>query len=635
MKRVRLPILALLAALAAAASWQATHRRPLRIRVVRTARATTARTDRLLREVVAGLGDALAAMADEAPSGVGIALPWEVLCHGEHDAACAQLERDQTPDVTVVIAAEPRTGDALDLHATFVGPAMEGPPVDVAWDGREDQPWTELAMRLRQRLGFQAADDGREAPHVAERRRLLQAALAGTTVESTAIPLATPADRWWHALVRRDATPPASIGDFLGRYAGAWTARASDGVAALETAMTDGEHADVDRYLASAPRLRVAFSDVSSIAHGDDALVSAWRTDTSTPDEGESITVRAHVVLQLRRRGGDWVVVEQGRPNRVQWTPRETPLPRPTRAPGPPTTTAAPIRPTPPRTTTTTLPELPSIPRWHTDPSPAASLWQRGLSVDEIADLAFGPGMRGRTSSWRQPPWAVMSSAPGFAGGSVMPLLDAAYRLVRGDFPFLGDASEPAVLLVFDTRAAQAAFLARLGERLHTRFDFGNLANVGGESVLGIGMTWVEDIAPENLPTICLHESVHALTAQLFGIDQVASWFSEGVARRAELVILDPDAREHVQAVLAQNQIPPLAELMNAAHIPAHGYLPAALLIDWLLDDPLRRSQLPLLFRDARAERRPDLLALLQRRMGLGADALERQWREWLQRRFG
>jgi hypothetical protein len=191
------------------------------------------------------------------------------------------------------------------------------------------------------------------------------------------------------------------------------------------------------------------------------------------------------------------------------------------------------------------------------------------------------------------------------------------------------------VLLVFDTHATQAAFLARLGERLHTRFDFGTLANVGGQAVLGIGMTWVADVPPQELPTICLHEAVHALTAQLFGIDQIASWFSEGVARRAELVLLDRNAADRVRAMLAQDQIPSLAALMNAAHIPAHGYLPAALLIDWLLDDPLRRSQLPQLFRDARAEHRPDLLALLQRRMGLGADTLERQWREWLQRRFG
>ena len=636
MTRARRPILtvlaALLAALVAAAGWQVAHGRPLRIRIVRNlTRATTPRSDRVLREIAAGLGDELATMAVEAPGRVAIALPWEALCRTRRDPACAQLERNEAPDVTVVLTAETREGDTVGLRASLVGPALEGAPIDVAWNGRDDAPWTPLAGRLRERLGLRG-DARRESPRVAARRRLLQAALAGSVVESTAVPLVAPSDHWWRALIRRHPTPTASVDDFFGRYAAAWTARSTDEVAALHTVMTDGERADVERYVAGAPQLAVVLSDVSSIAHDDDALVSAWRTDTSTFEDGESVAVRSHVVLQLRRRDDDWAVVEQGRPDWLRWAPRNPPPVRATPAPRP--TTTVPARPSR-TTTTTTLPGLHSIPRWRTDPSSTASLWQRGLSVEEIADLAFGPGSRARTQSWRQPPWVVLSNAPGFAGATVMPALDAAYRLVRQDFPFLGDATEPAVLLVFDTRATQAAFLARLGERLHARFDFGNLANLGGQEIVGIGMTWVEDIAPKELPTICLHESVHALTSQLFGIDQVASWFSEGVARRAELLLLDPNAADHVRAMLAQNQMPPLATLMNAAHIPAHGYLPAALLIDWLLDDPLRRSQLPQLFRDARAEHRPDLLALLQRRMGLGADALEQQWRDWLQRRFG
>src|SRR5262245_23391572 len=61
-----------------------------------------------------------------------------------------------------------------------------------------------------------------------------------------------------------------------------------------------------------------------------------------------------------------------------------TPVPRPT------TTTAPP--PPRPMITTTTLPPLRSIPRWRTDPSSTDSPWQRGLSVDELAELAFGPG---------------------------------------------------------------------------------------------------------------------------------------------------------------------------------------------------------------------------------------------------
>jgi hypothetical protein len=640
MRRSHGLVLIVLAALAGAAGWQLAHGRPLRVRIVRNGRAANPRTERTLREVVADLGDAVADMAADAPSRVAVALPWEVLCPGERDASCAEIERDQMPDVTLVVTLEAKQDEILGLRIGIVGVVDDGSPIDVTWTGGEGAHWGDAVARVRRRLGLPTGGSRTEEPGVTANRRLVQAALAGTLAESTTVPLAPRRKRWWPSLSwtrRRDAAAtPEALVDFVGRYAAAWSSGSSDAVASLQTAMTAGERADVERYLAAAPHLVVEFSDVSSVAHGSDVLVSAWRTDRFvSPRDGRPLTLRSHVVLQLRRQAEDWVVTEQGRPDWLRWAPRPpaAPFPRPALRPPPGPVPAR--RPTPPSTTTTTLPDLQSLPRWRTDPSSSAPIRQRGLSVDEIADLAFGPGALGHVPSWRQPPWFVATGAPGFDARSVLPLLDAAYRLVRRDFPFLGDASEPAVLLVFDTRAAQQRFLARLADRIGARFDFGNLPGVGGEAIFGIGTTWVEDIAPAGLPTICLHEAVHALTAQLFGIDRVASWFSEGLARRAELVILDPDVDDRVRAMLARDEIPPLAELMNAAHIPAHGYLPAALLIDWLLADPLRQSQLPQLFRDARAERRPDLLALLQRRMGLGADALERQWREWLQRRFG
>ena len=77
-----------------------------------------------------------------------------------------------------------------------------------------------------------------------------------------------------------------------------------------------------------------------------------------------------------------------------------------------------------------------------------------------------------------------------------------------------------------------------------------------------------------------------------------------------------------------------LDALLGEKRIPPHGYLPAALLVDWLLDDPLRQSQLPVLFRELHATGAADLRTLLTRHLGMSMGELERLWRGWLESRF-
>lgn len=275
-----------------------------------------------------------------------------------------------------------------------------------------------------------------------------------------------------------------------------------------------------------------------------------------------------------------------------------------------------------------------TVVRWQVDPQtpPAA---RREVSVDEVQAMAFGAGSAARVRRWRREPWVVMTDAPAFDGAALVGTLADLYQRMRyRDFPFIGDADRPAVLLVFDGRRAQQAFWQHLGERVHARFITPSLANLAGEAALGVGTTWTEGLPPAAIFPVALHEATHALAQQLFDIDRMPSWLAEGIAARYEWIATGRDLRPAVQAARATGSIPSLGDLMGATSIPSHGYLPAALLVDWLLDDPLRRSQLAVLYDEARQGRTPDLPALLEKHTGLSMTALESQWLAWLDRRF-
>ena len=280
------------------------------------------------------------------------------------------------------------------------------------------------------------------------------------------------------------------------------------------------------------------------------------------------------------------------------------------------------------------LPAGTSLPRWQLDAAEQAQPAQRRpLTIRELTDLAFGAGASARIRRSDRPPWTVLSDSPGYDDRALLSRLDRTYQQVRQDFPFLGDARLPAALLVFPTRAAARGFLTRLATHLGGPIDVP--ADFAGLSLLGIGIVWTDEFTAAQLERISVHEATHALTQQLFDIEHVPSWFAEGVAERAELLVDGVNVTPRIRALLASGQIPPLATLLDSRRIPGHGYLPAALLIDWLLADPLRRSQLPQFFRDAQAQPSPNLLPLLQRRMGISVDDLERGWGRWLAEKFG
>jgi hypothetical protein len=275
------------------------------------------------------------------------------------------------------------------------------------------------------------------------------------------------------------------------------------------------------------------------------------------------------------------------------------------------------------------------VPQWVIRPEDEARPpIERGLSIREIEVLAFGEGAPGRTGRFTQPPWAILSESASSPDRQLLPLLDWVYREIRREWPFLVQVRQPAVLVLFESSEHEARFWGRLAERLGiviAQPPSGFL----GRAMAGIGSSWSEvSPDPKQRTMIAVHEAVHALMHQMLDVRGVPSWLAEGLARRYDLRAVGYDVRPEVRAALAAGRIPPLDALLGEKRIPPHGYLPAALLVDWLLDDPLRQSQLPVLFRELHATGAADLRTLLTRHLGMSMGELERLWRGWLESRF-
>src|SRR5207249_2851805 len=183
----------------------------------------------------------------------------------------------------------------------------------------------------------------------------------------------------------------------------------------------------------------------------------------------------------------------------------------------------------------------------------------------------------------------------------------------------------PVVLVVF----AMADEFVRFWPRFNDLFGYPEgVAKAAGIASMGVGTTWYN---PQwRMLDICVHEATHALTTQMLGLAGGASWLSEGIAERYEpSVVAGRDLRAEVRRQVADGklELPPLEQLLSGAPTPCDRYLPAALVIDWLLADPLRRAQLPAVLEDMWKTGTTDLRPLVERRLGMPMAELEERWR--------
>lgn len=251
------------------------------------------------------------------------------------------------------------------------------------------------------------------------------------------------------------------------------------------------------------------------------------------------------------------------------------------------------------------------------------------LSTSEIAEIAFGDRWLASSRRFERSPFVVLSDAPELDGRELLAALGATYERVRRELPSLHPPRRPVVLVVFATEPSYRAFWPRLLDR------FGHAAPGGSEAgmaAMGVAATWYRP--PPLMLGIAVHEATHALTTQMLGLAGGASWLFEGVATRYELDHAPYDVDARVRREAARGFLP-LDVLVAGGPTPGDGYLPAALLVEWLLADPLRRAQLPGLLEAMRERGDTDLRPLAQRHLGLGMAALEHAWLAWIAARWG
>jgi hypothetical protein len=612
--------------------------RPVRIAIVRNADTRDLDSERAVREFVAALRDDVARLAGTLPGSVALVPPWQAVCEGTRVGPCAPRALANAADVYLVVSTPSVRGRDLELRVAFVWPGSSRRDL-ITFPLPGDPPWhwPPFVRRTIDRLALNVdpADADEEPGDADEGIRLLRAALSGTTVELTKPDLDAISPVGWMAWLRapQPGIAPRDLRAFLDEYAAAWTSRTSGRVRALHTTMSSGERSDIERYFDFATELDVAFSDVEVRAQGEQALVSAWRVDRGTTAAGAPLGFRTRVDLLLRRLAGGWMVVDQSRPRALVWGPatRRSAVAEWWRPP------PSPVAPPPAATFVPTAGDTrwKSLPRWAVSPVDDQPLRQRGLTVPEVEALASnGDASRFRTET--SAPWVLLDEQPGLDDRDLTTRLRGVYEDVTRDFPFLLKPQNPAVLIIFASKERNQRFWDVLYAKLGLRP--GELpAGYRGQATLGIGTTWWSDDVPESFLTrVCVHEAVHALMEQMLDVGvRTESWFAEGLASRYDLKAVDFDVGTAVQDSMREGSFPSVQELMTAQRIPHHGYIPAALLIEWFLADPLRRSQLPVLYRELHAAPSHALAPLLERNFGMSIARLDQQWRAWVADRYG
>jgi hypothetical protein len=258
------------------------------------------------------------------------------------------------------------------------------------------------------------------------------------------------------------------------------------------------------------------------------------------------------------------------------------------------------------------------------------------LAPHEIEAIAFenGPGIGAVRRLEGNLPWIVLTDAPALDGRKLLDALDITYQRVRQDIPSLLPPSRRVVVIVFADRDGYQRFLPRFGRRFG--LDWASHGE-GGMAPMGVSATWYRDAWRGDATTmvhICVHEGVHSLMTQMLGLSAGQTWLTEGLAEFYGRKAAGLDVALRVQRDLEAG-VPSLESLLSGAPTGYSGYLPAALVVEWLIADPLRRAQLSGLLRDMRQRATIDVNVLGPDHLGMSMTTLEGAWRTWVRARYG
>jgi hypothetical protein len=281
-------------------------------------------TRALLRDVAMVLQDGLAAVGRAGGTRIEMVPPRQVLCEHRGSTPCAALLGEARP-IQLVMAR-----DATAQSVRVDGVMPDGAPASVSartverLDGglAGTDLLGKVILQLHLSRDAATATKASASKPMADAYGLLRASLD----ETVAVPMAP--DR---AAIRRMAPLPlltwpqmpfgvsASHEDvlrLLDRYEAALERGVVDEVALFQPGMRRRQRDALTRYLDRAKGgLDVEFEDVDVTIAGNDAIVSASRVDRLSAIAPDGL-LPVRVALQLRRRDGEWRVVEPPTPMR-------------------------------------------------------------------------------------------------------------------------------------------------------------------------------------------------------------------------------------------------------------------------------------------------------------------------------
>ena len=246
-----------------------------------------------------------------------------------------------------------------------------------------------------------------------------------------------------------------------------------------------------------------------------------------------------------------------------------------------------------------------------------------------VRELAFGAEAPIR--ELQREPFLVLTDALSIDEDALFKPLIAMYDGLRADFPQLDQPRRPVILLVFSREADYRAFWPRFAEALDSVLT---PPTSDGFTALGIASSSCETDDCRVRP-VFIHEAAHALMEQMLGLGSHGDWLTEGLATRYQLRFSGQDLAPIVSSALQNaGERTPWIELLSGGEIRPSRYWQAALIIEWLLDEPQRRRQFDEFLEQVRIHSQTNVQALAQRCFDATLPELEKQWLEWLKARY-